>query len=103
SEESAKSVDGEIKYFIQKAYQKAQTIIKEKISQLHTMAEALLQFETIDSEEIDMIMKGNTLSYLTYYRKTMNEKINRERQASQKEQKKSEDDPVGGSALPSPV
>ena len=103
SEESAKNVDGEIKYFIQKAYEKAQTIIKEKMAQLHTMAEALLKFETIDSEEIDMIMKGKTLSDLTNYRKTVSEKINQERQNSQKEKKKSEDDPVGGSALPNPV
>ena len=36
--------------FIQTAYKKAQSIIKEKLSQLHTMAEALLKFETIDSE-----------------------------------------------------
>ncbi|MCZ0932902.1 MAG: ATP-dependent zinc metalloprotease FtsH, partial [Oligoflexia bacterium] len=82
SEESAKNVDSEIKHFIQKAYKKAQTIIKEKISQLHTMAEALLKFETIDSEEIDMIMKGKTLSDLTNYRKNVSEKINKERQDS---------------------
>ena len=103
SEESAKNVDSEIKYFIQKAYQKAQEIIKEKMSQLHTMAEALLRFETIDSEEIDLIMRGKSLSDLTHYRKTMSEKLNKERQDSQDKKQKSEDDPVGGSALPSPV
>ena len=104
SEESAKNVDSEIKYFIQTAYEKAQLIIKEKLSQLHTMAEALLKFETIDSEEIDMIMKGKTLSDLTNYRKGVKDRINKERKASQNEKKKSEEDPVGGgSALPSPV
>lgn len=103
SEESAKNVDSEIKYFIQKAYEKAQTIVREKITQLHTMAEALLQFETIDSEEIDMIMQGKGLSDLTNYRKTVRDKIKEERQASTNKKKKSEDDPLGGSALPSPV
>ena len=103
SEESAKSVDSEIKYFIQKAYETAQTIVREKISHLHTMAEALLKFETIDSEEIDMIMKGKNLSDLTNYRKSMQEKILQERKDSQDNKKKPADDPVGGSALPSPV
>ena len=103
SEESAKHVDSEIKYFIQKAYKKAQTIIKDKISHLHTMAEALLKFETIDSEEIDMIMQGQTLSDLMNYRKDMSDKIDKERDESKKNKKKSEDGPVGGSALPSPV
>ena len=103
SEESAKHVDSEIKYFIQKAYQKAQMIIKEKMSHLHTMAEALLKFETIDSEEIDMIMHGKTLSDLMDYRKTMSDQIDKERRESKNNKKKSKDDPVGGSALPSPV
>ena len=103
SEESAKHVDSEIKYFIQKAYEKAQLILKEKISYLHTMAEALLKFETIDSEEIDMIMKGKTLADLMNYRKNIGDKINKEREESKNNNKKSENDPVGGSALPSPV
>ena len=67
------------------------------------MAEALLKFETIDSEEIDMIMQGKNLSDLTDYRKTVNKKINKERRESQNEKKKSKDDPVGGSVLPNPV
>ena len=103
SEESAKNVDSEVKYFIQKAYEKAQTIIKEKTSQLHIMAEALLKFETIDSEEIDMVMKGKNLSDLTSYRKSMKEKLLQERKDSENNKQKSVDDPVGGSALPSPV
>ncbi|MCY4321373.1 MAG: cell division protein FtsH, partial [Bdellovibrionaceae bacterium] len=103
SEDSAKNVDSEIKNFIQKAYEKAQKIIQEKITQLHTMAEALLRFETIDSEEIDMIMHGKNLSDLENYRKTENEKINKERKTSADKKNKSEDDPLGGSALPSPV
>ena len=69
SEESTKSVDQEIKSFIQKAYTKAQTIIKGNLKYLHTMAEALLKFETIDSEEVDLIMKGKKLLDLTEYRK----------------------------------
>ena len=105
SEESAKNVDNEISAFIQTAYKKAQSIIKEKLSQLHTMAEALLKFETIDSKEVDMIMKGKSLLDLTNYRGEMSDKLNKERQASKqaKKDKKKSSDSIGGSALPSPV
>ena len=106
SEESAKKLDSEIYTFIQKAYHKAQTIIKEKLSFLHIMAEALLKFETIDSEEVDMIMEGKKLTDLLDYRKQLEEKIKKERQENLKKNKKSSDsdpDSVSGSALPNPV
>ena len=105
SEESAKKVDNEISLFIQSAYKKAQSIVKEKLAQLHTMAEALLKFETIDSEEVDMIMKGKGLSELSHYRKKMSEKLKEERQASKEKQKrkKKTSSSIGGSALPNPV
>ena len=74
SEESAKNVDSEIHLFIDKAYKKAHSIIKEHIAKLHIMAEALLKFETIDSDDVDMIMKGKNLSDLTHYRKKQAEK-----------------------------
>ena len=112
SEESAKNVDNEISDFIHKAYQKAQSIIKEKLAQLHTMAEALLKFETIDSEEVDMIMKGKNISDLTNYRKNLFDKLDEERKASQKkekqakkteEKKKKSSGSMDGSPLPSPA
>ena len=68
SEESAKNVDSEIHLFIDKAYKKAHSIIKEHIAKLHIMAEALLKFETIDSDDVDMIMKGKNLSDLSHHR-----------------------------------
>ena len=104
SEESAKNVDSEISAFIQNAYKKAQSIVKEKINQLHTMAEALLKFETIDSEEVDMIMKGKSLLDLKNYRKQISNKLKEEREASKAEKKKKKSsDSIGGSALPNPV
>ena len=103
SEESAKNVDNEISVFIQNAYKKAQSVIKEKITQLHIMAEALLKFETIDSEEVDMIMKGKHLLDLTNYRKKMLKQLEEERQSVKTKKQKKSSDSIGGSALPSPV
>ena len=107
SEESNKVVDSEIKNVIQKSYEKARDIIKTKMSELHIMAEALLKFETISSDEVDMIMEGKKLEDLDHYRKNLSQKNLKE--SSEKntlEEKKPENknkDSVGGSALPSPV
>ncbi|MBC6415532.1 MAG: ATP-dependent zinc metalloprotease FtsH [Bdellovibrionales bacterium] len=98
SEESSKNVDIEIKNVIQKSYEKARQIIKEKLSELHTMAEVLLKFETIDSEEVDLIMKGKTLEDLTEYRKT---KLNHKKTEKKISQEKN--NPIGTPALPNPV
>ena len=106
SEESTKHVDSEIRSYIQKAHQKAREIIKKKLTQLHTMASALLKFETIDSEEVDMIMQGKKLEDLSHYRKTKSDKLKQERQASEKEAQKNEDKKspdISSSPIPRPV
>ena len=100
SEESSKTVDTEIKNVIQKSYEKARSIIKNKMSELHIMAEALLKFETINSEEIDMIMEGKNLEDLNDYRKEQLKKIQqRKKEITEKKEK----DTIGTSALPNPV
>ncbi len=105
SEASAQEIDNEIHSFIDKAYKKARQIIKAKMDYLHVMAQALLDFETIDSEEVNMIMKGKNLSDLKKYRKQLSDKIKEERKSHQKEEvkkKKTSSNSVG-STVPSPV
>jgi len=107
SEESSKTVDSEIKNVIQKSYEKARSIIKDKMSELHIMAAALLKFETISSDEVDMIMEGKKLEDLDHYRKNQQDKKPPdEKTATEKtatEHKEKGKNPLGGSALPSPV
>ncbi|MGI9548731.1 MAG: ATP-dependent zinc metalloprotease FtsH [Bdellovibrionales bacterium] len=105
SEASAKEIDAEIHAFVDKAYKKARQIIKKHLNHLHIMAQALLDFETIDSEEVDMIMKGKKISDLKKYRQETSDKIKQERKSSikkAKKKKKSSDGPLG-STIPSPV
>ena len=105
SEESAKDIDSEISSFVDQAYKVAQKILKEKADQLKIMAEALLKFETIDSEEVTMIIQGKNMKDLEKYRKDLFQKIQQERQDKQdkgNKKKSSSDDPVG-SPLPSPA
>ena len=58
SDETSKLIDSEIKDIINSSYKRAETILKDNMDKLHTMAEALLKYETIDQYQIDDIMSG---------------------------------------------
>jgi len=59
SEETSKKVDAEIKKIVDIGYQRAKKIITEKMDDLHTLAKALLAYETLSGEEIkDLIFKN---------------------------------------------
>jgi cell division protease FtsH len=58
SDETAHAIDAEIRAIIDRNYSRAETILKEHMEQLHLMAEALIKYETIDSDQIDDIMAG---------------------------------------------
>ena len=60
SDETAHIIDEEIRSFIDRNYQRAHTLITDNMEKLHTMAGALLKYETIDSDQIDDIMEGRT-------------------------------------------
>ncbi|MGA7295968.1 MAG: ATP-dependent zinc metalloprotease FtsH [Rhodanobacteraceae bacterium] len=60
SEETARRIDEAVRAVIDQGYGAARKILKEKMDVLHTMAEALLQYETIDKEQIAAIMEGRT-------------------------------------------
>ena len=58
SDETAQSIDSEIRSFIDRNYDRAENILGENIEILHIMAEALIKYETIDSDQIEEIMNG---------------------------------------------
>ena len=58
SDETAHAIDEEIRAFIDRNYDRAKTILTENMDKLHIMAEALIKYETIDSNQIDDIMSG---------------------------------------------
>ena len=58
SEETAKKVDAEVKKIVDEGYQRAKSILTEKLQDLHKLAKALLDYETLSGEEIkDLILK----------------------------------------------
>ncbi|MCP3869900.1 MAG: ATP-dependent zinc metalloprotease FtsH [Gammaproteobacteria bacterium] len=60
SDETAHTIDEEIRYFIECNYDRAKSILVDNTDKLHVMAEALMKYETIDSDQIDDIMAGKT-------------------------------------------
>ncbi len=58
SDETAHTIDQEIRSIIDRNYKRSEKILKENIDKLHLMSEALIKYETIDSDQIDDIMAG---------------------------------------------
>jgi cell division protease FtsH len=58
SEATAMRIDGEVRKLIDNAYNRATELIKANLDKMHLMADALLQWETIDAEQIDAVMEG---------------------------------------------
>jgi len=59
SEETMKKVDAEIRGIIDRQYALARKVIEENRDRVEAMAKALLELETIDSDQISDIMAGN--------------------------------------------
>ncbi len=58
SDETQKLVDSEIKRFVEDGYNTAQKVIRENIDDLHAIAQALLEYETLTGDEIRNLMDG---------------------------------------------
>ena len=58
SDETAHSIDSEIRSIIDRNYQRAVEILKKNENKLHLMADALMKYETMDANQIDTIMEG---------------------------------------------
>lgn len=60
SDPTASMIDQEVRAIIDKNYQVAKQILQDKMDILHKMAEALIKYETIDSEQLKDLMAGKT-------------------------------------------
>jgi cell division protease FtsH len=58
SDETAHAIDEEVRAFIDCNYQRAREILEQHLDQLHRMSEALLKYETLDSDQLNAIMEG---------------------------------------------
>ena len=58
SEQTMQKVDGEVRRIIDQQYALARKLIEDNQDKMHAMAKALLEWETIDSDQLDDIMAG---------------------------------------------
>ena len=61
SEHTAMEIDSEIKRLIDEAYDQARNYLHDHVDELHRLAEALLELETLTGEEIRQIMRGQPI------------------------------------------
>jgi len=61
SEETARQIDQEVRRLIDEAYQSAYSLVKDNSPAMHRIAAALLERETIDAEEVRLLIEGKEL------------------------------------------
>ncbi len=63
SERTAQAIDDEVRRIVTEEDARAVSILRENLHLLQSCAEALLEFETIDGDDIDNLVSGSDLSY----------------------------------------
>jgi cell division protease FtsH len=61
SNETAQLIDAEVKRIVQGGYDQAKKLLKKHIKELHTLAGALLEYETLSGDEIKTLLAGKQI------------------------------------------
>jgi cell division protease FtsH len=61
SEQTAQNIDTEVQRIVSECYDRAKRILEENVESLHAVANSLLERETLDREEIELLLKGEEL------------------------------------------
>ena len=61
SDETAKKIDAEIRKIVDSGYDRAKTLLTDHEDQLHLIAQALLEFETLSGDEVKRIAQGEAI------------------------------------------
>jgi cell division protease FtsH len=62
SEATARLIDEEIKRFVEEAYEKARKILTDNLGDLHKIAQALLEYETLSGDEMMALLRGEKIA-----------------------------------------
>lgn len=100
SENTAIEIDNEVRRIVVEAAARAEEVLSKNVDKLRSIAEALLEREILDGEDIDRLMAGESLEEIYQQKddKSKNSKI----KAARKKVKKTEIAPDGGEE-PSPA
>ena len=61
SDDTAATVDSEVRLVVETAYKRAEDTLKKYMNDLHTLAKALLEYETLNGDDIKKVLKGEKL------------------------------------------
>ena len=74
SESTSGMIDQEVHNIIAKNYKRAEQILRDNLDKLHLMAQALIKFETIGSDQIQDIMSGKPVREVSSWQEDKNDK-----------------------------
>ena len=57
SEATAQAIDNEVREIVERCYRRGRELLTSNLDILHTMSQALLEYETLDKEDIDLLMR----------------------------------------------
>jgi cell division protease FtsH len=102
SEAKAEEIDTEVYNIVTGGYLRAKELLTENMDVLHRLAQALLDHETIDGNEVDTLVRGGTLDDIKRERAAREKEMAREqaagRLAEEEMRKASSGDPMGNPA-----
>jgi cell division protease FtsH len=61
SESTAQKIDSEIRLIVDTCYNRAQEILKTNLDKLHVLAGGLLEYETLSGDEIEALLRGESV------------------------------------------
>jgi cell division protease FtsH len=61
SEKTAEEIDAEVKHIMDEAYQMAKQVLGQNREKVERIAQALLKYETLDADEVKLIIEGGRL------------------------------------------
>jgi len=61
SEETAGKIDSEVRRFVDECYKRAEKMLNDGLDDLHNVAKALLEYETLTGDEINGLLKGQPI------------------------------------------
>ncbi len=101
SDSTAREIDTEVRKFVTEGHKKAQDLLKQNLQILKNIAKTLLEYETIDGDEVNLLMKGGTSEDIENLRskrdKTLKEE-NIQREECLEKEKEDKKTPIGAKA-----
>jgi len=61
SEQTAQTIDREVRDIVERNYRRAREILQTQLQTLHNLAKALIEYETLDGEEVEAIVQGRKI------------------------------------------